>query len=123
MEPFVRHTGKFITFDRANVDTDAIIPARYLKITSMEAKIDVIRGDYNDLVVQLQSLDANLTVIEAQEVAKKTDLAVRKKLLAERLRSAYDSDRTSLLETFLSGSTFTDTTGHDLDDAFYQMRP
>lgn len=31
MEPFVRHTGKFITFDRANIDTDAIIPARFLK--------------------------------------------------------------------------------------------
>jgi 3-isopropylmalate/(R)-2-methylmalate dehydratase small subunit len=31
MEPFVTHTGTFITFDRANVDTDAIIPARYLK--------------------------------------------------------------------------------------------
>ena len=31
MEPFVRHTGRFITFDRANTDTDAIIPARYLK--------------------------------------------------------------------------------------------
>lgn len=31
MEPFVRHTGKFITLDRANVDTDAIIPARFLK--------------------------------------------------------------------------------------------
>lgn len=31
MQPFVVHTGKFITFDRANIDTDAIIPARYLK--------------------------------------------------------------------------------------------
>lgn len=31
MEPFVTYTGKFITFDRANIDTDAIIPARYLK--------------------------------------------------------------------------------------------
>ena len=31
MDPFVKHTGKFITFDRANTDTDAIIPARYLK--------------------------------------------------------------------------------------------
>ncbi len=31
MDPFVTHTGKFITFDRANTDTDAIIPARYLK--------------------------------------------------------------------------------------------
>jgi 3-isopropylmalate/(R)-2-methylmalate dehydratase small subunit len=25
------HTGKFIAFDRANIDTDAIIPARFLK--------------------------------------------------------------------------------------------
>jgi 3-isopropylmalate/(R)-2-methylmalate dehydratase small subunit len=31
MEPFVKHTGRCLTFDRANVDTDAIIPARYLK--------------------------------------------------------------------------------------------
>ena len=31
MEPFVRHTGKFVTFDRAHTDTDAIIPARFLK--------------------------------------------------------------------------------------------
>src|SRR5438552_12709887 len=31
MEPFVRHTGRFVCLDRANVDTDAIMPARYLK--------------------------------------------------------------------------------------------
>jgi 3-isopropylmalate/(R)-2-methylmalate dehydratase small subunit len=31
VEPFVRHRGKFITFDRAHIDTDAIIPARFLK--------------------------------------------------------------------------------------------
>jgi 3-isopropylmalate/(R)-2-methylmalate dehydratase small subunit len=31
MEPFTTHTGRFITLDRANVDTDQIIPARYLK--------------------------------------------------------------------------------------------
>jgi 3-isopropylmalate/(R)-2-methylmalate dehydratase small subunit len=31
VQPFVLHTGKFVTFDRANIDTDAIIPARYLK--------------------------------------------------------------------------------------------
>jgi hypothetical protein len=51
---------------------------------------------------------AELAVIEAQEVAKRADLAVRKKLLADRLQHAYDSDRTSMLETFLSGGTFTD---------------
>src|SRR5688500_10010920 len=31
VEPFVRHTGKFVVLDRANIDTDAIIPARFLK--------------------------------------------------------------------------------------------
>ena len=31
MEPFVTHRGTFVTFDRANIDTDAIIPARFLK--------------------------------------------------------------------------------------------
>ena len=36
------------------------------------------------------------------------ELAERKALLAERVRSAYDTDRTSLLESFLSGGSFTD---------------
>ena len=31
MEPFTHHRGRFVTLDRANVDTDQIIPARYLK--------------------------------------------------------------------------------------------
>jgi 3-isopropylmalate/(R)-2-methylmalate dehydratase small subunit len=31
MQPFIVHNGDFICFDRANVDTDAIIPARFLK--------------------------------------------------------------------------------------------
>lgn len=31
MQPFTVHRGRFITFDRANLDTDAIIPARFLK--------------------------------------------------------------------------------------------
>ena len=43
-----------------------------------------------------------------EEAAKQAELAERKALLADRIRSAYDTDRTSLLETFLSGGTFTD---------------
>jgi 3-isopropylmalate/(R)-2-methylmalate dehydratase small subunit len=31
VEPFTTHSGRFVTLDRANVDTDQIIPARYLK--------------------------------------------------------------------------------------------
>ena len=84
------------------------IAAVKVKITAMQVKIDAIRADYNALVVKLRGLDAKLTVITAQEVAKRTDLATQKRLLAERMQSAYDADRTSLLETFLSGATFTD---------------
>jgi 3-isopropylmalate/(R)-2-methylmalate dehydratase small subunit len=31
MTPFTRHTGIVVTLDRANIDTDAIIPKQYLK--------------------------------------------------------------------------------------------
>ena len=78
------------------------------KVDDMEVKIAVVKKDYEGLVGELVGLDARLTVIQAEEVAKKADLQIRKKLLGDRLRSAYDSDRTSLLETFLSGATFTD---------------
>jgi len=32
MEPFIRHTGLVVPLDRANVDTDAIIPKQFLKM-------------------------------------------------------------------------------------------
>lgn len=78
------------------------------KINTMQGKIDTIKADYAALVSQVQGLDAQLVVVEAREVAKRGQLAERKALLAGRVRSAYDTDRTSLLESFLSGGTFTD---------------
>ena len=74
----------------------------------MQAKINVIKKDYAALLAQLADLDAQLVQITAKEAAKRTELAERKAMLADRLRSAYDTDRTSLLESFLSGGTFTD---------------
>jgi len=79
-----------------------------VKIKGMEAKIEIIKTDYESLVQQLKTLDAQLVDIEGRETAKRAELAERKALLADRLRSAYDTDRTSLLESFLSGGTFTD---------------
>jgi len=79
-----------------------------VKIKGMEAQIAVIKTDYTTLVQQLHILDAQLVDIEGRETAKRAELAERKALLAQRLRSAYDTDRTSLLESFLSGGTFTD---------------
>jgi murein DD-endopeptidase MepM/ murein hydrolase activator NlpD len=77
-------------------------------ITAMVVKIGVVKAQYTALVAQLQVLDAQLERIEYSEMRKTTELAARKALLADRLRVAYDTDRTSLLETFLSGQSFTD---------------
>ncbi|MGZ8514634.1 MAG: murein hydrolase activator EnvC family protein, partial [Candidatus Limnocylindrales bacterium] len=79
-----------------------------VKITSLQGRIASVQSDYDDLVAQLADLDAQLLSVEAQETAKRADLSARRAQLAERIRNAYDSDRTSLLESFLSGGTFTD---------------
>jgi murein DD-endopeptidase MepM/ murein hydrolase activator NlpD len=78
------------------------------KIASMQAKIDKVKAVYEDLVAQLAEMDAELKEVMAQEAAKRLELAERRAQLATRVRSAYDTDRTSPLETFLSGGSFTD---------------
>ena len=75
----------------------------------MESKINVIKADYADAGRPGQEpRRRSSSCLTAREVAKKAQLAERKALLSERVRSAYDTDRTSLLESFLSGGTFTD---------------
>ena len=78
------------------------------KITKMEARIVVVKAAYADLVDQVKRMDAQLVLVTAQEAAKRIELSERRAQLADRVRSAYDTDRTSPLETFLSGGTFTD---------------
>jgi murein DD-endopeptidase MepM/ murein hydrolase activator NlpD len=87
---------------------NADLSAVRAQINKMIARINVVRGKYNELVVQLKALDAQLTQVIADEAAKRQQLAERRALLADRLREAYDTDRTSLLETFLSGMSFTE---------------
>ena len=78
------------------------------KITSMQGRINDVKAQYDGLVTQLDALDAKLIDVQTREAAKRDELIERKALLGQRLRSAYDTDRTSLLESFLSGGTFTD---------------
>lgn len=78
------------------------------KITKMEARIDKVEQTYAELVVELSTMDANLRHLIAQEAAKREQLGERRAQLADRIRSAYDADRTSPLESFLSSGTFTD---------------
>ena len=88
------------------INTD--LAAVKLKITGMQARIEAVQAEYAALVSELESLDTLLVVVQAKETAKAIDLRDRQQLLSERVRSAYDADRTSLLESVLSGETFTE---------------
>ena len=88
------------------INTD--LAAVKVKIRSMQGRIVAVQAEYQALVSELEGLDAQLIVVEGQERAKKAELRQRRELLADHLRSAYDTDRTSILETVLSGETFTE---------------
>jgi murein DD-endopeptidase MepM/ murein hydrolase activator NlpD len=77
-------------------------------INSMVVKIDIVRKNYLAQVGKLQQLDIQLDRITVEEAVMTINLRERKAILAERLRQAYDTDRTSMLETFLSAGSFTD---------------
>ncbi len=78
------------------------------RIVKMEARIEVVKEAYANLVLQVRYMDIELARVTAQEAAKRVELGERRALLADRVRNAYDTDRTSPLETFLSGGTFTE---------------
>ncbi len=78
------------------------------KITRMSNRIKIVQHTYNDLVLELAMLDVEQARLEGQERDKQIELDARKALLAERIRSAYDTNRTSMLESFLSSGSFSD---------------
>jgi murein DD-endopeptidase MepM/ murein hydrolase activator NlpD len=90
----------------AGINADLVVVKR--KINRMAARIDVVKAKYADLVDSLAKLDRQLLFLESRERVMKEELRIRQGLLADRIRSAYDTDRTSLLESMLSGDTFTD---------------
>lgn len=90
----------------AGVNADLVAVRQ--RIDAMIVKIDEVKRAYEVLVIQLDALDVELARVESAERLKREELAERKALLAERMRSAYEVNRTSLLETFLSNDSFTD---------------
>ena len=78
------------------------------KIATMQVQINQVKAAYEDLVAQLATMDAELQRVTTEESAKRVELSERRAQLADRVRSAYDTDRTSPLETFISGGSFTD---------------
>ncbi|MBI2763778.1 MAG: peptidoglycan DD-metalloendopeptidase family protein [Chloroflexi bacterium] len=87
------------------------------QIVQATVAVAAAQADVEALDTQVAKLDTELTDLEAREVVKPQELAARKALLADRIRQAYDTDRTSLLETILSGDTFTDV----LAEVSYQL--
>ena len=90
------------------------------QIVSMVVDLARSQNAVDELVATAGQLDAELTRIEAEEAAKQAQLDASKALLASRIREAYDTDRTSILDTFLSGKDFTDVlteVGYHLDFA------
>lgn len=89
---------------KINTDLTAVrseVVQATVSVASAQAEVQV-------LDTQVAKLDLELSDLEAREARKLDELAARKALLADRIRQAYDTDQTSLLETFLSGETFTD---------------
>lgn len=90
--------------DQINVDLNAVRDS----IDGMVVAIDDVKAKYAALVAEVASLDEQLVALEARETAKRDELRERQALLADRLRAAYETDRVSLLETFLTGGSFSD---------------
>ena len=78
------------------------------EVATLVASIDLTRASHNDLVNQLTSIDGQLNALQREEVRRQKALYKRKALLAERLRAAYETGNTSLLETILTARSFND---------------
>ena len=86
-------------------------------IVQMVVEVAQAQAAVDELEATVAQLDRELTDLETQEQAKADQLAARKAILADRVRTAYDTDRTSLLETLLSSGDFTDV----LTDVSYHL--
>ena len=89
-----------------------------VQIVSLTVEVARSQGEVDEVVATAASLDVQLAEVEAEEARKQADLVSAKALLAARIREAYDTDRTSILDTFLSSNDFTDA----LTEASYHLQ-
>jgi murein DD-endopeptidase MepM/ murein hydrolase activator NlpD len=78
------------------------------RISRIAERVDLVQAAYNELVAQVALLDRQVVAIEEEQVEKAEELRDRRDLLAARIREAYRTDRTPLVQAFLSAGTFTD---------------
>jgi murein DD-endopeptidase MepM/ murein hydrolase activator NlpD len=90
------------------------------QIVAMVVDVARSQNQVDELNATGAQLDAELARIQEEEAAKQAELDSRMELLSARIREAYDTDRTSFLETMLSSADFTDVlteVGYHLDFA------
>jgi murein DD-endopeptidase MepM/ murein hydrolase activator NlpD len=102
----------------AQINADLLV----VKTQIVGMTVDVARSQnaVDEITATAKRLDEELQLIIEEETRKAAELDARKVLLAERIVEAYDTDRTSMLETFLAGGDFTDVVtnvGYHLDFA------
>jgi murein DD-endopeptidase MepM/ murein hydrolase activator NlpD len=78
------------------------------QVVAATVEVAQAEADVQALDTQVVKLDLELADLQAREARQQVELDARKAALADRMRQAYDTDRTSLLETVLSGGAFTD---------------
>ena len=101
--------GRQITSTKKELASiNADLTAVRKSIDAMVVQIEAVKKVYFGLVAHLQLLDNQLANLLELERHKRSQLGIRKAELAERIRAAYATDRTTLLETFLAGGSFTD---------------
>ena len=89
-------------------------------IIEMTVQVANAKNALDAMQTTVSRLDHQLADVVAEQQAKQAELEARKAILADRIRTAYDTDRTSMLETFLSSDDFTDViseVGYQLDFA------
>ena len=90
------------------------------QVVDMTVQVAQAQASIDELATVAAQLDQELRDVQGQERAKQAELDARRAILADRIRTAYDTDRTSLLETVLSSKDFTDIiseVGYQLDFA------
>jgi murein DD-endopeptidase MepM/ murein hydrolase activator NlpD len=97
--------------DQTKTQLDGItqnLSATRVQVTSLRTGLGKVQTQYAALVASLADLDTQLASIEAQEIAKRAELGQHQTQLAARVQGAYEDQRTSMLETLLSGASFAD---------------
>ncbi|MCU0482750.1 MAG: peptidoglycan DD-metalloendopeptidase family protein [Chloroflexi bacterium] len=92
----------------ALAEVNADLVAAQQKVKRLAAQVAAVKATYEGLVRQIGVFDREIVGLEAEEAERTHDLDNQVARLEARIREAYRTGRTSLLETVLSAETFTD---------------